>query len=334
MIIRASDRAAVVLLEMTLGSGEVTQRPVALNINSRQYLARIDITSEPGAGPLPVQSDSQEAFTPAAIELAFGAAPAEGHLLILCLNTPTAVSTDLAALGYTRVVGGTSSGAMYWKVAGASEPATLSVAFASSGSRGTATWDEFEQMDATPVDVFTSNASTGDVSSKSSGTTGVTAQENELAVAMFYFGTGTTISGRSWTNGFIELNNSRNIFVGVGYLDTEATVETTLAWTSGVKAMAAHIVTFKAAVPEASPSSPRQFISRFVALEVAAEVRANLYGHSGLAVSFPEEVESGEILLTGVGSLQASFDTRVSPRAEWVMRERPPWSVDFEMEFV
>lgn len=127
--------------------------------------------------------------------------PVSGNLLILCVNADWDIPT--APSGWTLIQKQASNciGAIYFKVAGASEPKNITVTQSSSSSMAIYVM-EFSGMSASPLD--TSSFATNQVSPVNSGTTPTTIQANELLIATANFSPDTNTLVTSWSNSFSE----------------------------------------------------------------------------------------------------------------------------------
>src|SRR3990167_7116181 len=135
-----------------------------------------------------------------------------------------------------------------YKVAGVSEPST--VTFTQSADSAVLSIAEWSGLTNAIHDATASTGRTIDATSLSSGTTGTTTAEDELAVAMV--GIRSAISVGSFTNGFTTREEeahvgsvSTSILVGDKVLSATGTQETTGSWTTAGVSMAA-IATFRA----------------------------------------------------------------------------------------
>jgi hypothetical protein len=289
VISRPADGTAGAFIELVLASGEVVQRVVSVNVNSRQYVARVDIISQPGPGPLLVQktqgANGAAADTP--LTVALSTPVVQGHLIILAFHTSGTGNHLLSGTGgsgWTRIAGDGTRASIYWKVASSGDaalsPFTVTVDDDTAVSiTRKAFLLEYEQMAAAPADVGASANSAGSVVSQTSGTTAATAQANELALAIFGQGSGGT-TNQAWTNGFSQLDSVSRGWLVWKHLSAAGAVETTQSWTTSASMQAA-IATFKAAQAAAGPISPRQLSTRFVEFEVAA---AQPFGGSPRAI--------------------------------------------------
>lgn len=152
-------------------------------------------------------SNTNNASTDVAVT--WGGSRTSGNLLILIVNSDTTQSTPTGwTLGKSQV--NDSGGYIFWRIADNS--ATDSPTFTANFST-VAAYAEFSGNTATPNDVSTSaGTSTASNAAFSTGTTGATAQANELAVACWgYSATQVQLAnggGNIWsseTNSFSEV---------------------------------------------------------------------------------------------------------------------------------
>jgi len=198
------------------------------------------------------QSTSETATT---IDVVLDATATAGNLLI------TACSTDKDAVSWTPPSGFTImdpyngisvSLAMAWKVAAGGEQ---TITWTSSIEEHNAWVGEYSGLTSTPFDVkAAANSAETDVAAQTSGTTGTTAQNDELAVAAFAVDSASIGGTTGYSNGFTEkaavtdINSGNSVlWVATKVLTATGTVETTLTITGGGSdQMAGQVATFKA----------------------------------------------------------------------------------------
>ncbi|MFQ5948115.1 MAG: DUF2341 domain-containing protein, partial [Acidimicrobiia bacterium] len=190
------------------------------------------------------------------ITASYGSAPTQDNLLVLVHHYRDSATVTLPA-GWTLAVDfvdGVSKITIGYKIAGAAEGTDVTVT-TSVVDRMTITILEYSGIDTvSPLDQTSSNGCTA-VTSCSTGTTGTTAQANELIVA----GIGLTGQdggwGNTWTNGFTQ--QTTVVSTGGGptgdsshttadrIVSATGTFETTESWTDSRDAQGA-IATFRA----------------------------------------------------------------------------------------
>lgn len=150
-----------------------------------------------------------------AITLTFGSTATSGNLLVAdgaASGQVTSAWTDpsgwtLGADSGTST--GNMAGAWWWKISDGTETSVVITANVGSATNGRAAFAEFEgPFTGSPLDVTAEDA--GNIStvvtSQPSGTTGTTAQNDELAVAFFMADAASTVTdGRSYSNSFTEV---------------------------------------------------------------------------------------------------------------------------------
>jgi hypothetical protein len=183
-----------------------------------------------------VQSDNSNVNSDTSVSVTLSTI-VEGNLIIVWHFTGDANS--LGPSGYSEAVALTDSpntdqGALYYKVATASESTTVTCT--SSGSNEHMIYvGEFEgPWNATPLDQVASNGPASGSDDVSSGTTAATAQADELAVALFTAREDAALAS-SFTNSFVELfdgvKTSWKTIAGASkVLSATGTVETTISW--------------------------------------------------------------------------------------------------------
>lgn len=179
-----------------------------------------------------------------------------GNLLV------SACATDKDSGGITIPTGWTRIGTDYqqtnvsfsyaYKIAAGGE---TSIAWSWVNSKVASLWAaEYSGLTSTPLDQNQRNSSVDTaVQTLSTGTTGTTAQADELAIALMASDTAAnTETGRSWTNSFSEVNYSTTstsarpgLSVAEKRLAAAATVETTFATTDTGDQMVCVVATFK-----------------------------------------------------------------------------------------
>ncbi len=193
--------------------------------------------------------------------------PTSGNLLVACCGAysrnASSDSLQVTTSGWTNNIqddGTNDFGAMQCiasKDAGGSEPTTVTMDLVSSSSRSMVMWiGEYSGMEAASFDVAQSNNDYSAASSISTGTTGTTAQADELALAMFTGGRTGSLdpTSESYDSGsYTEeatfdapLNNDVSIRVATKILSATGTQECTASWTNNWLNPAAAIATFQA----------------------------------------------------------------------------------------
>lgn len=190
-------------------------------------------------------------------------APVSGNLLIAMMSVRAPVGQTCvsfsATAGWNAITDqiGTQLGAgWFYKIADGSETSVVLTVTPSSGtasSRGA--FVEIEgPFDASPLDQTAEDAVGAAVTSKTSGTTGTTAQADELAAAFFYAeSAGNVDGGRAYTNSFTEAifadgttNAGRPLCaLAKRVLSATGTFETTYSTTDPGDNMYGAIATFK-----------------------------------------------------------------------------------------
>lgn len=195
-----------------------------------------------------------------------------GNLLVLGVASNTAQTWGTTPTGWNILAqvtngSGNMSAIFYWVIAAGGETSAV-LAWSNSGSNARWALVEFEgAFDGTPLDVSTENEASIStaVTSMSTGTTGTTAQNDELAVGYFASDASETVeTGRAYTNSFAEnlwpngvLGRAGSWFVSK-VLSATGTAETTFSTTDTGDEMYAAIATFKKAVAAAGqPTSLR-----------------------------------------------------------------------------
>jgi hypothetical protein len=183
----------------------------------------------------------------------FGVGATAGNLLVATISG-TGTSASWTSVGLTNAVEDAWTGAyvvaIFYKVAAGGEtsitftrggagPWTHSVVMAEYS--GTAT--------STPLDVFaedTTNSGSG-TTSRATGTTGTTNQNDEIAIASV--GHGNTVTNLTWTNSFTTRDSNAQagsgVYLAEKILVTTGTQTSTASWTTS-RIAGGCIATFKA----------------------------------------------------------------------------------------
>jgi len=187
----------------------------------------------------------------------------EGNLLVMGVGVNKDAGTFTLPSGFTEIHNTTAtsvSGGMAYKIA---EGGETSVTWNWTAGEPASCWlGEFSGIRTdNPLDVYAFNTTFSDADSTtdrtSSGVTGTTSQNSELAIAMFTIDTvWNADAGRDWTNGFTDLgfpegtSDEGQAGIGTAYkiLASAGAIETVVNWTgtSGSADQAyAMIATFK-----------------------------------------------------------------------------------------
>lgn len=201
----------------------------------------------------------------------FGAGATAGNLLVATLSGTSAqpVAKVWTSTGWTEAARDPFSSDVYgvaimYKVAAGGETA---VGFAIDGSSGffhSAVMAEYSGLAATsPLDVFANdgtNSGSG-TTSRATGTTGTTSQNDELAIAAV--GHGNTVTSLSWTNSFATRDSNAQAGSGVYLADkilsATGTVTSTASWTTS-RIAGGCVATFKASVVAGDAFVPRAIV--------------------------------------------------------------------------
>jgi hypothetical protein len=201
----------------------------------------------------------------------------EGNLLLACHFT--GASNSIAPSGFNTAVdlidatANLDAGAIYYKVAGASESTTITCTISGgSDEQHLLVLEVRGPFDATPLDQTSKSAEPVTASSVSTGTTGTIAQADEFAIALFT----SRNPGRYFvpTNDFEKLyatnSGAKGAMSAFKVLTSQGTVETTGSQNLGALALMAGVATFRKALagdklPSKILRSARQDQSRLIA---------------------------------------------------------------------
>lgn len=203
----------------------------------------------------------------------FGAGATAGNLLVATLSgTAAGVGSAVkqwTSAGWAEAARDPFSSDVYgveimYKVAAGGETA---VGFAIDGSTGffhSAVMAEYSGLAATsPLDVFANDGTNSSVgtTSRATGTTGTTAQADELAIAAV--GQGNTVTALSWTNSFATRDSNAQAGSGVYLADkilsATGTVTSTASWTTS-RIAGGCVATFKGSVAAGDAFVPRTIV--------------------------------------------------------------------------
>lgn len=181
--------------------------------------------------------------------------PTQGNLLIAIVGDSDGLNNATALSGWTQVVpiGNASSASevnIFFKIAGASEPTSVSPTFGASITATIAIYEYSGPASSSVLDKSTSAGGAG--SPQSTGTTAATTVASDLVIVAG-FSSGNTPTFTSWTNS-VTLRNSViigtfGLFTGDKIVSATGTYESTLTLGGSVAFISTIIATFK------SPSS-------------------------------------------------------------------------------
>ncbi len=193
------------------------------------------------------------------ISATFGTVPAAGDLLIAVLGASGNTAINVPSGWSTAVsTAGTVSQAIFYKVAGAAEPTTVTVTTASSFALGIQIYEYSGVSPNSPLDQATSTAGTG---TATNGGSVATTQPDELLFAASTIAGQTSFS--SWSNSFTLENNFSNssgnknnratysgaqrIVNATGTYSTVGTAGTSASWVGQIVSFRAQITFTQAA---------------------------------------------------------------------------------------
>jgi len=216
-----------------------------------------------------IQAASNNGSGVTSLAVTFSSATA-GNLLIAAYSNSTAQTWGTAPSGWTLLTqvtdaAGNMSSIWYYKIAAGGET-SVTATWDNSGSTVRGTVVEYEgAFSGAPLDQTAedeSNISTV-VTSQASGTTGATAQADELLVAFFGADAVSNVQGtHSYTNSFVEdsfdINTTGRAAVIIASLvvASTSTYTTTFSTTDTGDEMYGAIATFKKAVAGGDPEGP------------------------------------------------------------------------------
>jgi len=207
------------------------------------------VTVSPTLPALVQKAHNESGGAVATISATFASSPAQNHLLVAIVGTSSSVTINQPA-GWSSAINqsGAPGQAIFYKIAGAAESATVTVTTGSS-QLGIQIYEYSGVATASPLDQ--TGSSTGTSSSPASGSA-TTTQAIELLLVGEVIKTNRTLS--SWSNSFAQENDNVNgagpnkaeyggadrIVQSTGTYSTTATAGASAAWRG-------QIATFKAA---------------------------------------------------------------------------------------
>jgi hypothetical protein len=190
----------------------------------------------------------------------------EGNLVVVCHFTG-ATNSSPAPSGYSETGsvkdgGNADEAVIYYKIAGSSEPLTVTCTSDSSDEHMVTGLEIEGPWNDTPLDVSATSGAQS-TSSPPSGTTGVTAQNDEFAVAQLSVRDSDGAEDfTSWTNSFVERSNIGASFkshaVATKLLTSTGAQSTAASITSPMTCMG-NIATFK---KQAAPAAGQPMMLR------------------------------------------------------------------------
>lgn len=199
------------------------------------------------------------------IAATYGATPAAGNLLVAVVRANGSGGV-FTLTGWTPVLTMTISGAglgyisMFCKVAGAGESTSVSVAVTGGPSQLELHIFEYTGLTGWTVDVSASDAGTGAaVFTQTTGTTGATANAEEIAIAAV--GSGNSAGGLTWSNGFVLEISGTRLYTASKVTSATGTQGSTATWGGTSRTAGGAIAVFKGA--SSAPPRTDQFLALF-----------------------------------------------------------------------
>ena len=212
-------------------------------------------------GPQGQASLIQAVSSDTVIEVTFTNSPAVGNLIVAVHFT--GATDSQAYTGMTEAVpvtDGTNSdqGAIYFRVVQAADGKTWGANSGGADEHGIIVWEIEGPFAASPLDQTAVNAGNPVTAPgsglMSTGTTGTTSQNDEVAIAIVTDRGGDSVS--SWSNTFVNSErgpmDAKTVFGAFKVLTATGTVETTATMSSGADVYMAGIATFKKAAASAT----------------------------------------------------------------------------------
>lgn len=150
--------------------------------------------------------------------LTFTSTPTSGNLLVVCIVADDFMAT--APSGWTKAGTGAQDFTgcyIIYKVAGASEPTSVTITIGSSTSCCMQGYEYSGIVSSSPLDQSAAATGQGTTTTINTGTTGTTSQAKELAVAVVAQSTAGSFTLRTvtgWSNTFVDLGSTDSSAVG------------------------------------------------------------------------------------------------------------------------
>lgn len=189
--------------------------------------------------------------------LVFTSTPVQNNLLVITVVTDAACTTP-SGFSVASTIANATGNYIFYKVAGASESTTVTLAINASTSLSACGFEFSGMATSTPFDVGTTlNVGSG-VTSIGTGTTATTAQANELLVACTSFPfTGAAAAVTAWSNSFtaqaalassgstpnVKNMTATRVVTSTGTFSTATTIDSSVNNANGM------IATFKITTP-------------------------------------------------------------------------------------
>ena len=260
----------------------------------------------------------------ASITVNFALTPTEGNLMIASHMTGAANST-ISTSGWTEAVpitNGTESdeSAIYWKIAGASEPTGVTCA-GGTDEHILFILEVEGPWEATPIDKAEAEARQASGTSYVMSPAGDTSQADEFAAVLLYTRDASNGGNVSWNNSFVERADTNTSYktmaVATKVLTTVQTVSVTASYTASSVAMGG-MVTFKksaatsdGALSVSAASSNTAVGSATATGDFYAISNASILSEGRATASSPANITAtSDAQFTGEGTtlVQAEFD--------------------------
>lgn len=199
---------------------------------------------------------AQSGFAVASLAVTLTSAPTAGNTLIACCNSDATIATPA---GFTLAVSAVSGQGLYIFVRDVQAGDSATVTFTPSVSDAVAGGVlEYSGLTATPLDKVASNTTNSAATAIATGTTGITAQADELLIVVVgpHAGNGHPWVLSSWTAGYTSqieepegLNGASSAACHIGdrIVTATGTYSATGTWTPASSDAGAAIATFKIA---------------------------------------------------------------------------------------
>jgi hypothetical protein len=182
-----------------------------------------------------VQEKANDLVAAASVAATLDAPPTAGNLIVAVVYSYQPGSNATLITGFTQAAIDPFSTfyrvVIFYRVAQGGDSATVT-ATRTAGEEMALWVGEYSESGTWSLDVVANDGQdmgTG-VTSRATGTTAATAQNNELAIAAV--ARGNTITGPSWSNSFTNRHDGSRINVGEKILAATATQTSTLSWTT------------------------------------------------------------------------------------------------------
>lgn len=302
MIVHGIEHDAGVLAEFELPSGEFVRRVVPFRVKSRQYIAKVEVTSPPSAAPLLRQRSPGVSVASTATQLVLPSTPIVGNTLSLVLDTQfgSADGTVLSTDGWIQIAStstnwGTTT--VWQKAVEDDEVKTLGIEVTGATQINALLFEHYNIL-VGPYAALGTHVSSTSISSGVPWSTGLsspeTSQGNVIEFAIWGSGGSRAGTLQSLTSGYKSIGSvtDNKLVVATRVPQQTGTFEAIAAF-SRSHALRAMNVVLNASTPDAVAPAPSQTTRRYVDMAHASLAQPGLPSVPG-APTVLDAVATGE----------------------------------------